>query len=948
MARRSPSGLTQFIVLACLLALLAPVHAATASSQGAENRVGPSGNVSIDFDAVQSVPAELQPPIRLAVATDAKYLPDAISLTVTAFRRSEHWMYAVLVPRRVIASGWEEQYRPTEVVEILARSTRTGGWVAHVRGSAGHTRLSREAPASFIDATRPTTSTDRSVATASVEYLFPWTGGHEWYKTQGWHQGNNLDLQPVVRSNPPVDLAVLAAAAGRFTEICNDGTQSNLRVEHADGNTEYAHLAANSIRRDLLGQTVPRGQFLGLLHNASNYNTPCGSGTAVHLHFMLPRRDMAINGHNANDVANAAFATRYRSSNARIDGALYRAAHHSQSAYPTIARGDTGTVNFRFTNTGTATWRRDRGVNLATVDPATNAQDYNSPFYDSATWRSPNRPAALAEDSVAPGQVGTFNTRLRVPADLAPGQYKFRVRPVADGSGWMEPTSMDVWLTVTVVQRHGWRVEHYADQHLGWSCASGYEDSTYIFRYWGDGAQAGCPSDGFSARFTRTIAFPGGRYIFHVDHDDGARLWVDDRPVVDSWGDCGLCPSEGVIDLPAGDHVVRIEYRENGGAANLAAWWSGPGFLPAKQARIAGQWYGEYWGNSSQLGVPVLARNEGTAWLGRNYGSGGPGYGLPSDDFSARWRRVVDLVCGHYVFTVSADDGVRLWVGDRLLIDRWYPQAWSGSAEVDLPDGSTEVRVDYFEAGDHAAVSLTMNRTSACDTVAPTVGAPVQSIATDSQLGASTVPVKVTWSGSDTGSGVASYQVQQRKYGSTAWGAWSSATSGTTAKTLARQVAPGRYQFQVRAVDKAGNWSAWNPGTAFTVAAYQETSTAAAGKITYSGTWSGQASSSASGGSTRYATARGSQATFSFTGGRQVAWVAPKASNRGNADVYLDGVKVATVSLYVTAEQHRRVVFARTGLDPTVTHTLKVYVLGTKPTGSTGTRVDIDGFVVVR
>lgn len=101
-------------------------------------------------------------------------------------------------------------------------------------------------------------------------------------------------------------------------------------------------------------------------------------------------------------------------------------------------------------------------------------------------------------------------------------------------------------------------------------------------------------------------------------------------------------------------------------------------------------------------------------------------------------------------------------------------------------------------------------------------------------------------------------------------------------------------------------------------------------------------------GSVKYAGTKGATASFTFTGGRQVAWVAPKGANRGYAYIYLDGTKVATINLYASSAQYRKVVFLKAGLNPSVPHTLKVYVTGTKQTASTGSRVDIDGFVVIR
>ena len=101
--------------------------------------------------------------------------------------------------------------------------------------------------------------------------------------------------------------------------------------------------------------------------------------------------------------------------------------------------------------------------------------------------------------------------------------------------------------------------------------------------------------------------------------------------------------------------------------------------------------------------------------------------------------------------------------------------------------------------------------------------------------------------------------------------------------------------------------------------------------------------SGAYGGAVKYSTETGATATLSFTE-RNVAGVAPKSSTRGRAEVWIDGVKGATVDLQLSTVLARRVVYSAGGLDPTVSHTLEVKVLGTagRP------RVDVDAFVVLR
>ena len=68
-------------------------------------------------------------------------------------------------------------------------------------------------------------------------------------------------------------------------------------------------------------------------------------------------------------------------------------------------------------------------------------------------------------------------------------------------------------------------------------------------------------------------------------------------------------------------------------------------------------------------------------------------------------------------------------------------------------------------------------------------------------------------------------------------------------------------------------------------------------------------------------------------------------SNRGKAEVYIDGVKAASVDLYSPSLLVRQVVFTKGGLDPTRTHTIDVRVLGQKHASATDSIVDVDAFV---
>jgi len=54
---------------------------------------------------------------------------------------------------------------------------------------------------------------------------------------------------------------------------------------------------------------------------------------------------------------------------------------------------------------------------------------------------------------------------------------------------------------------------------------------------------------------------------------------------------------------------------------------------------------------------------------------------------------------------------VRLWVGDRLLIEQWqHPQVATYSADIALSAGYHRVRLEYYEASGSAAVRLGWER----------------------------------------------------------------------------------------------------------------------------------------------------------------------------------------------------------------------------------------------
>ena len=86
-------------------------------------------------------------------------------------------------------------------------------------------------------------------------------------------------------------------------------------------------------------------------------------------------------------------------------------------------------------------------------------------------------------------------------------------------------------------------------------------------------------ADRFSLRFTGSLLVPrSGRYTFFTNSDDGSRLYIGKRLVVNNDGNHAMREKSGGINLPSGVHPLVVTYFDSGGGDGLAVNWQGPGF----------------------------------------------------------------------------------------------------------------------------------------------------------------------------------------------------------------------------------------------------------------------------------------------------------------------------------------------------------------------------------
>jgi hypothetical protein len=92
------------------------------------------------------------------------------------------------------------------------------------------------------------------------------------------------------------------------------------------------------------------------------------------------------------------------------------------------------------------------------------------------------------------------------------------------------------------------------------------------------------------------------------------------------------------------------------------------------------------------------------------WGNGSPDPSVNPDNFSVRWTGQIAVPTSGetYTFTTETDDGVRLWVNDQLVVDKWInqsPTSHSGDIELD-GYGPYNIEMEYFENGGGAVAKL--------------------------------------------------------------------------------------------------------------------------------------------------------------------------------------------------------------------------------------------------
>jgi beta-glucosidase len=141
---------------------------------------------------------------------------------------------------------------------------------------------------------------------------------------------------------------------------------------------------------------------------------------------------------------------------------------------------------------------------------------------------------------------------------------------------------------------------------------------------------------------------------------------------------------------------------------NYAQGPSSGGALPAVPASaFAGPLSASFYNNMTLDGTPVATRSDPNVDF--NFNSASPQSGVNATQWSAKWTGTLNPpTTGSYTFSLTSDDGSRLFVNGQQVIDNWRDQGSNTeTATVSLTAGQpASIEVDYYQDGGDSLVSL--------------------------------------------------------------------------------------------------------------------------------------------------------------------------------------------------------------------------------------------------
>lgn len=217
--------------------------------------------------------------------------------------------------------------------------------------------------------------------------------------------------------------------------------------------------------------------------------------------------------------------------------------------------------------------------------------DYQQTYYDELLALAGSKPIGIGESGELPDPAQLSKTQSRWVYMMTWGKMltgnnstqkirDFMIHPYvisSDREGHIKNTAL-LRTDKDSVSETGLTGQYYNNTDLEGQPVLTRRDPGIDFNWHGGSPAELLSRDHFSVRWTGKLKAPAtGLYTFKLSADDGVRLWVDGKLVIDSWENRSGVNRTASARLQAGDpHDFKVEYYENEGDASIALRWSGP------------------------------------------------------------------------------------------------------------------------------------------------------------------------------------------------------------------------------------------------------------------------------------------------------------------------------------------------------------------------------------
>ncbi|MBK7499095.1 MAG: glycoside hydrolase family 3 C-terminal domain-containing protein [Ignavibacteriales bacterium] len=127
-------------------------------------------------------------------------------------------------------------------------------------------------------------------------------------------------------------------------------------------------------------------------------------------------------------------------------------------------------------------------------------------------------------------------------------------------------------------KENGFKGEYFTNMNLEGEPARLNIDKSISFMWNDKGPFEDFQKDNFSVRWTGYLKpDKSDKYTFDVSSDDGVRLYIDDKLIINDWNDHAVLTNSYTMELNAGQlYKIKLEYYEKGGGAIIKFGWRKP------------------------------------------------------------------------------------------------------------------------------------------------------------------------------------------------------------------------------------------------------------------------------------------------------------------------------------------------------------------------------------